>query len=263
MFNDIPPVTRLYLAAIIGCTLGLKANYVQPLQLYFNPKLVFQGEYWRLISSFLFFGSFGIHFCFNLLFIYRYCKSLEEEHYRGKTAEFLVFFVFSAVLIIITGLVLNLPWLGMSFTQVFVYVWSRRNPYTLLNFLGFIVRAPFLPYAFMGFSYFLGGDPTDDLIGIIVGHIYYYLEDVFPNLEGGFKMLGTPEFLKRLLNEDYRPPGVENSNEENNNNDITDLLEPVNTVENENQETSNDANNGENNDNNDRPNDASDQNHGQ
>ena len=31
-----------------------------------------------------------------------------------------------------------------------------------------------------------------------VGHIYYFLEDVFPNQPGGFKILQTPRFLRIL-----------------------------------------------------------------
>merc|ERR1739848_618391 len=207
--NSIPPVTRMYLGGIIATTVGLKLDWIRPLQIYFNPELILQGEYWRLLSSFFFFGGFNLHFLFNVLFIYRYCKNLEEENYRGKTADFIVFFVLSASLVLIIALVANMQWLGMAFTQVFVYVWSRRNPYTLLNFLGFIIRAPFLPWVFMAFSLVLGGQIMDDVIGIIVGHMYYFLEDVFPNQDGGFKILITPEFLKRMFNDNYRPPETE------------------------------------------------------
>lgn len=35
------------------------------------------------------------------------------------------------------------------------------------------------------------GSPT----GIAVGHIYYFLEDVFPNQPGGKRLLLTPSFL--------------------------------------------------------------------
>lgn len=31
--------------------------------------------------------------------------------------------------------------------------------------------------------------------GIAAGHIYYFLEDVFPQQPGGFKILKTPRFL--------------------------------------------------------------------
>jgi Derlin-2/3 len=31
--------------------------------------------------------------------------------------------------------------------------------------------------------------------GIAVGHIYFFLEDIFPQQPGGFKILRTPGFL--------------------------------------------------------------------
>ena len=36
-------------------------------------------------------------------------------------------------------------------------------------------------------------------IGITCGHLYYFIEDVFPGQPGGFKILKTPAFLKWLF----------------------------------------------------------------
>ena len=33
------------------------------------------------------------------------------------------------------------------------------------------------------------------LTGIAVGHVYYFLEDVFPQKPGGFKIIKTPNFM--------------------------------------------------------------------
>ena len=33
------------------------------------------------------------------------------------------------------------------------------------------------------------------LAGIAVGHVYYFLEDVFPKKPGGFQILKTPRIL--------------------------------------------------------------------
>jgi len=33
------------------------------------------------------------------------------------------------------------------------------------------------------------------LKGIAVGHVYYFLEDVFPQQHGGFRILKTPNIL--------------------------------------------------------------------
>ncbi len=65
-----------------------------------------------------------------------------------------------------------------------------------MNFFGLMnFEAPYLAWVLCGFSVLLGGSITVDLIGIFVGHIYYHLEDVFPNQPGGFRILKTPRFM--------------------------------------------------------------------
>lgn len=58
-----------------------------------------------------------------------------------------------------------------------VYVWGRRNEHVRMSFLGlFPFTAPYLPWVLFSFSILLGNSATTDLIGIIVGHMYYFLE---------------------------------------------------------------------------------------
>lgn len=70
-----------------------------------------------------------------------------------------------------------------------------------MNFLGvFNFTAPFMPWVLLGFSLLLSGSlPTADIIGIAVGHLYYYLKDMYPVLYGRDPLL-TPTFLAALLN---------------------------------------------------------------
>nr|XP_060503615.1 derlin-2 isoform X3 [Panthera onca] len=87
-----------------------------------------------------------------------------------------------------------------AFTIMLVYVWSRRNPYVRMNFFGLLnFQAPFLPWVLMGFSLLLGNSVIVDLLGIAVGHIYFFLEDVFPNQPGGIRILKTPSVLKAIF----------------------------------------------------------------
>lgn len=98
------------------------------------------------------------------------------------------------------GFLGSLFFLGQALTAMLVYVWSRRSPHVRVNFFGLLTfQAPFLPWALMGFSLLLGNSILVDLLGIAVGHIYYFLEDVFPNQPGGKRLLLTPGFLKLLL----------------------------------------------------------------
>lgn len=127
----------------------------------------------------------------------------------------------------ICGCFTQLFFLGQALTLMFVYVWSRRNPFIHLNFLGILTfKAPYLPWVLLGFSLLLGGSVAVDLVGkvelvirqiliincgftsylpqytvrkfftgIAVGHVYYFLEDVFPNQPGGQRLLKTPSLL--------------------------------------------------------------------
>ena len=65
-----------------------------------------------------------------------------------------------------------------------------------MNFFGIMnFQAPYLPWVLFGFSLLLGNSVLVDIIGIAVGHTYYYLEDVFPNQVGGFRILKTPRIM--------------------------------------------------------------------
>ncbi|XP_041052445.1 derlin-2 isoform X1 [Carcharodon carcharias] len=180
---------------------GKQLEIITPFQLYFNPELIFKHyQVWRLITNFLFFGTVGFNFLFNMIFLYRYCRMLEEGSFRGRTADFVFMFLFGGFLMTIFGLFVNLVFLGQAFTIMLVYIWSRRNPYVRMNFFGLLnFQAPFLPWVLMGFSLLLGNSIIVDLLGIAVGHIYYFLEDVFPDQPGGGRLLRTPNILKAVF----------------------------------------------------------------
>ncbi|XP_032165407.1 derlin-3 isoform X4 [Mustela erminea] len=211
-FLQVPAVTRAYTAACVLTTAAVQLELLSPFQLYFNPHLVFRKfQVWRLVTNFLFFGPLGFSFFFNMLFVYpapfRYCRMLEEGSFRGRTADFVFMFLFGGVLMTLLGLLGSLFFLGQALTVMLVYVWSRRNPQVRVNFFGLLTfQAPFLPWALMGFSLLLGNSILVDLLGIAVGHIYYFLEDIFPNQPGGKRLLLTPSFLKLLLDAPQEDP---------------------------------------------------------
>jgi len=207
-YMQIPPVTRAYTTACVLTTVAVQLEIVTPFQLYFNPDLIFKNfQIWRLVTNYMFFGTVGFNFLFNMIFTYRYCRMLEEGSFRGRTADFFFMFIFGGFLMTIVALFVNLVFLGQAFTIMLVYVWSRRNPYIRMNFFGLLnFQAPYLPWVLLGFSLLLGNSVIVDLMGIAVGHIYYFLEDVFPDTPGGFKILKTPQFMKWLFDSQREDP---------------------------------------------------------
>ncbi|KAI0989890.1 hypothetical protein GJ496_006548 [Pomphorhynchus laevis] len=200
-YQSIPIVTRLYTTFCVLTSIALQLDLVSPFQLYFNPDLVFRRfQIWRLVTCFFYFGKFGLNFILNLVFTYRYCRSLEEVSFHNRPADFIVLFAFGWTLMILISLFTDVIFMGSSFTIMLVYVWSRRNAMTRINIFGLItLSAPYLPWFLLGFQVLTGRPFALDLIGIAVGHTYYFLEYIFPYQQGGYRILKAPAFLERLF----------------------------------------------------------------
>jgi len=193
---DIPVVSRIYFTSAFLTTAGCAMEIISPFSLYFSFDLIFfQGQVWRLITTFLFFGMFSIDFLFHMYFLVRYCRLLEEGDFRGKTANFLMMLFFGVIMMSMVAPFVSAHFLGNSLTFMMTYVWGRRNEDIRMSFLGvFSFTAPYLPWVMLAFSVLLRNPITTDLIGIIVGHTYYFLEFVYPVVAD---IRGWP--LKRIM----------------------------------------------------------------
>ncbi|CAL8333898.1 derlin-2 isoform X1 [Gadus morhua] len=208
LYLQTPAVTRVYVTACVLTTAAVQLGLITPLQLAFNPQLVFrEWQIWRLITNFLFFGSLSFGFLINIIFLFRYCRLLEEGCFRRRTADFVFLFLFGGVLMTVMGVFTDQVFLGQSFPSMLVYVWSRRNPLLKIHFLGFLsFHARFLPWGLVAFSLMLGNSIVVDVLGIMVGQTYFYLEDVLPNQPGGWKLLRTPHILRCVLDHQEGEP---------------------------------------------------------
>uniref|UniRef100_A0A674HAZ3 Derlin n=1 Tax=Taeniopygia guttata TaxID=59729 RepID=A0A674HAZ3_TAEGU len=60
-------------------------------------------------------------------------------------------------------------------------------------------KACYLPWVILGFNYIIGGSVINELIGNLVGHLYFFLMFKYPMDLGGRNFLSTPQFLYRWL----------------------------------------------------------------
>ena len=79
------------------------------------------------------------------------CRLLEEEYFRGRTADFALMLSFGGTLMCLASTVISAPpFLGSSLAFMMVYVWARQNKETRMSFLGlFTFKAPFLPWVLL------------------------------------------------------------------------------------------------------------------
>jgi len=216
-YTEIPVISRIYMTSAFLTTAACAIDIISPFSLYFNFNLIFvQGQVWRLITTFLFFGLFSIDFLFHMYFLVRYCRLLEEGDFRGRTAHFAMFMLFGIVLMTMVAPFVSVHFLGSSLTFMMVYVWGRRNEDVRMSLLGvFSFTAPYLPWVMLMFSVLLGNPVTIDVIGIIVGHLYYFCEYVYPVIaqirDWKIKrLLEPPQILLWLCNtdDDLPPPQI-------------------------------------------------------
>ncbi|KAJ1991261.1 hypothetical protein H4R33_001422 [Dimargaris cristalligena] len=203
-YREVPPISRIYLTALIAVTLAAHIGSVTMFQLYYDFELTFfRGQLWRLFTTFLYFGPFSFNWAFHTYFMVQYMRDLEEGSFRNRSADFLWFLVLSGVLLLACSAVFTTPFQAPALSFVIIYVWAQRNPHVLLNLLGlFTFRAPYFPFVMIGISYLFNNQfPVQSLLGLAVGHLYYFLEDVWPHnpASGQRRWLSTPPVFERLV----------------------------------------------------------------
>ncbi|EFE38370.1 hypothetical protein TRV_07028 [Trichophyton verrucosum HKI 0517] len=137
---------------------------------------------------------------FHVFFLQRYSRLLEESAGRSP-AFFSWLLLYATSILLLASPFLSLPFLGSSLSASLVYIWGRKNPDTRLSFLGLLVfTAPYLPFVLMAFSLIVHGTiPKDEICGAVVGHIWYYFTDVYPQMYGGVRPLDPPAWWRRLF----------------------------------------------------------------
>lgn len=107
--------------------------------------------------------------------------------------------LFSALLLLFFGWVFTLPLLSGPLIMALIYYWSQINPNEIVTYMfGIRFKSRYLPWVMIGFNILLGGNPFSEIIGIIVGHIYYLLVDRIPK-DYGYNLIQTPGFIKRFF----------------------------------------------------------------
>lgn len=151
---------------------------------------------------------------------------LEESFYAHKTGEYmwLIFFIGSTLVGIASFKQTGFQFLGPYLSNALVYLWARRNPDVQLSFLGlFVFSAPYLPWVMMLFSAVVkSSSPKGELIGIFVGHIYFFLEDIYPSISKNGSRPLAPPWLWFKARDEVEERGVEDPGEGEN--DEPDLL---------------------------------------
>lgn len=201
-YQSLPPISKGYGTL---CLLFTTAYQLGILSLYYIALLhgrVFKNlEVWRLVTNFFFLGNFSINFGIRLLMIARYGVQLEQGPFQRRTADFLFMMIFGALSILALSVIpfLYSPFCGISLVFMLLYVWSREFPNANINIYGlFTLKAFYLPWAMLALDVIFGSPIWPDLVGIVAGHLYFFLTVLHP-LASGKNILKTPAWVHRIV----------------------------------------------------------------
>ncbi|EXC28689.1 hypothetical protein L484_006985 [Morus notabilis] len=198
-YKSLPPISKAYGTLCLLTTVGYQLGLYDKLDLaLYYPYVFHRFQVWRLITTLFFLGGFSINFGIRLLMIARYGVQLEKGPFDRRTADFLWMMIFGALTLLVLSIIpiFQSFYLGISLVFMLVYVWSREFPSANINIYGLVtLKAFYLPWAMLALDVLFGSPIMQDLLGIIAGHLYYFLTVLHP-LAGGKNILKTPTGVK-------------------------------------------------------------------
>ncbi|KAM7420307.1 hypothetical protein PAMA_014832 [Pampus argenteus] len=199
-FKSIPFITRSWFAASVVVPCLGKFGLVSHWTLILMPELFFNKFHlWRPVTA-TFYFPLGFVYLVNLYMLYHYSTRLETGVFDGRPADYIFMLLFNWLCIVITGLLMNMQLLMISLIASIVYVWAQFNKDMIVTFwFGTRFKAQYLPWVMMGFNFIVRGSLVDELVGNLVGHLYFFLMFKYPVDLGGRSFLTTPEFLYRFF----------------------------------------------------------------
>jgi Derlin-1 len=88
-------------------------------------------------------------------------------------------------------------------------VWCQLNRETIVSFwFGTRFKAMYLPWVLLGFNMLMSNGSLFAIVGILVGHLYFFLKFTYPQELGGPSLFDTPSSLVKKYYPDERPSGV-------------------------------------------------------
>ena len=211
-YKSLPLVTKiLFTGTLISAAVVNFGIVDQASLILYWPLVKGKFEIWRLVTPFFFAGKFSFPFVMHLYMLYKNTLDYERNPFNtgaGGTSADVLFMLFFGMLchVLLDVFVLG-PYMVLSpqLLYMIVYLVSRKNPTGQANFFGIKVPLFYLPWVYVGLSILMGNDPMPCLIGILVGHIFYFFTEEFSRMQG-YDLIRTPRFCTDLATWAGAPP---------------------------------------------------------
>jgi hypothetical protein len=203
-FRTLPIVTKTFLVSTLLGGALLTFGMLSPYDLILNwHSIKNRFHFWRLFTTFIFAGKFSFNFAMHTYVLYENCKRYEAAPFNtgggGTSADFIYMLLVTMGILLVISYYFEMLVLAEPILYVIMYNWSRREADRPVGIFGFKFKAIYLPWVYVGIRMIMGGSVTEPLVGIAVGHLYYFLIEVLP-VTHGYNLIRTPKFCIDFAN---------------------------------------------------------------
>ncbi|MCL4129253.1 UNVERIFIED_CONTAM: hypothetical protein GTU68_002202, partial [Idotea baltica] len=202
-FNQLPLLTKYWFGGTVAVSVLGRFGLLSPSWLILHYGFINNFHIWRPITALFYYPitpMTGFHFLINLYFLYNYSLRLETGLFAGRPADYLFMLIFMWICSVIVALLSGIEFLMDPMVIGVLYVWCQLNQDVIVPFwFGTQFKAMYLPWVLFGMGLIIFGSGMMELIGILVGHLYFFLAMKYPQDFGGSTLLQTPQFLYNLL----------------------------------------------------------------
>jgi len=200
-FKSLPMFTRYWFGGTVAVSLLGRFGLLPPQLLVLVYELfVNKFQIWRPVTALFFYPispNTGFHFLINLYFLVNYSKLLETGVYASAPADYATLLLMNWGLSVVSALFMNMSVLMDPMVLSVLYIWCQLNKDTIVSFwFGTQFKAMYLPWVLFGFNMIISGGGVAELMGILVGHMYFFMKYQYPLQYGGQPLISTPAFLE-------------------------------------------------------------------
>jgi len=203
-YERMPKITRYWFTGSVVIPLLARFGILkaQHLVLLFDL-FIYKFQIWRPFTALLYYPitpQSGFTYLINLYFLYSYSQKLETSTFDGKTADYLFMLIFNWICILIIAFFTDMLYILMDPMILSMYIWCQLNRDVVVSFwFGTKFQAMYLPWVLVAFNMIIRGGGLGELIGIAVGHLYFFLMFKYPQEANGTRLISTPSILYKYF----------------------------------------------------------------
>jgi Derlin-2/3 len=202
VWNAVPALTRTWGLLIWAAGACVRFRWSPARFLFFDARVLFRGrQLWRLLTCPFCMWEIGMGLVFHVVTTFYFIGRLESRHYKDRKSQMVFTFLVIEVFTVALSAIWESADIASSMAFAFVWIYSKLYSTEQAHFF-FFANLPmqYFPLAMVALMLYYGQSLRSTILGLIVGHIVFYLLFVLPVIINR-PILKTPRILKRLFSE--------------------------------------------------------------